>query len=271
MLIFKYIGPTCKAPKSIYLQPFAPEPDSMKRNIINAAIFLKQFTLLLRPHIFLGWLRHPLLTISNTLSMTRWIAQQNKKDILNDFYSPRRNYDKRLQLFDHICDKFNLPAQPIDYLEFGVASGHSFRWWISKCTHTDSKFYGFDTFEGLPENWGAFKKGDMIAGVPVLDDQRAKFLKGLFQDSLPAFLKETNLNNDRKKVIHLDADLFSSTLFALTSLAPYLKSGDMLLFDEFNVPNHEYYAFRIFTESYYVKITLVAAVNNFYQVAMAID
>ncbi len=243
----------------------------MKRTLINTAIFFKQFILLLRPHVLLGWLRHPLLTISNTLSMTRWIARQNKKDILNDFYSPKRNNDKRLQLFEYVCNKFNLTNQPIDYIELGVAAGHSFRWWVGKCVHSNSKFYGFDTFEGLPEDWGAFKKGDMQYAVPGLNDDRATFLKGLFQDTLPGFLKNSNFESGKRKVIHLDADLFSSTLFALTSLAPYLKSGDLLLFDEFNVPNHEFYAFKMFSESYYVKTTLVAAVNNFYQVALVID
>ena len=73
------------------------------------------------------------------------------------------------------------------------------------------------------------------------------------------------------KVIHLDADLFSSTLFALTSMAPYLRKGDILLFDEFNVPNHESLAFRMFCESYYVRTKLIGAVNNYLQVALIIE
>jgi O-methyltransferase len=245
----------------------------MKRTIINASIFLKQLIIFLRPHVLLGWLRHPLLTLSNTLSMTRWMSQQNKnKDIFNDFYSARRVYSKRLELFEYVSNKFSLHNQPVDYLEFGVAGGHSFKWWMEKCAHSESRFYGFDTFEGLPESWGAFKKGDMNAELPSLEleDKRGKYIKGLFQDSVPGFLKNTSLNNGKRKVIHLDADLFSSTLFALTSLAPHIKPGDILLFDEFNVPNHEYYAFRMFSESYYFKTTLVAAVNNYYQVAFVI-
>jgi O-methyltransferase len=246
----------------------------MKRTIIKGTIFLKQIILLLRPHILLGWLRHPFLSASNTLSMTRWISQQNRqKDILNDFYSFKRNYNKRIELFEYVCKKFNLTGQPVDYLEFGVAGGHSFKWWMQKCSHQESRFYGFDTFEGLPESWGAFKKGDMNAGLTSLEleDKRGQYIKGLFQDSVPGFLKNTQLENGKRKVIHLDADLFSSTLFTLTSLAPHIKPGDILLFDEFNVPNHEYYAYRMFSESYYFKTTLIAAVNNYYQVAFVID
>ena len=31
----------------------------------------------------------------------------------------------------------------------------------------------------------------------------------------------------------MDADLYSATLFTLTSFAPFLKKGDIILFDEF--------------------------------------
>ena len=68
----------------------------------------------------------------------------------------------------------------------------------------------------------------------------------------------------------MDADLFSSTLFVLTSLANYLKEGDIVMFDEFNVPNHEFMAFKYFTESYYIKFELIGAVNNYYQVAFKV-
>ena len=43
----------------------------------------------------------------------------------------------------------------------------------------------------------------------------------------------------------MDADLYSSTLYVLTMLAPYLKAGDIVMFDEFTVPRHEYLAFKI--------------------------
>jgi len=242
----------------------------MKRFVQKLGAFIKGIIILLRPNILLGWLRHPFLTASNILSLTKWIHKQDKSNILNDFYSFKRDYSKRYKLYEYIIEKLGIKDQPIDYLEFGVSQGHSFRWWIGKCTNSDSRFYGFDTFEGLPENWGTFSKGDMNANVPTIDDPRGFFVKGLFQNTLNDFLFNHNLNNGKRKVIHLDADLFSSTLFALTSLAPYLKAGDVLIFDEFNVPNHEFFAFKVFSDSYYVKVKLLGAVNNYFQVAMII-
>ena len=132
--------------------------------------------------------------------------------------------------------------------------------------HDQSQFHGFDTFEGLPENWGYFfKNGDMNAAVPELTDARGHFYKGLFQETLVPFLAKGNVSLGKRKVIHLDADLFSSTLFSLSMLYPYLEKGDIIFFDEFNVPNHEFLAYKIFTESFYVNLELMGSVNNYYQ------
>lgn len=69
----------------------------------------------------------------------------------------------------------------------------------------------------------------------------------------------------------MDADLFTSTIYVLTSLAPYIRKGDIIIFDEFNVPNHEFLAYKIFTDSFNVKFRLIGAVNNFFQVAFIIE
>lgn len=243
----------------------------MKKIIIRVNAFIKGLVLVMRPHIYLGWLRSPSYFFSNTLSLTRWVSRQETKTILNDFYTARRDYKKRFVLYQNVTDNFGLINKPFDYFEFGVAAGHSFMWWVSRSTHNDCRFFGFDTFEGLPEAWGTFSMSDMAASVPVIDDARVKFLKGLFQDTVPVFLKGFAHKEGRLKIIHLDADLFSSTLYALTSMAPYLRKGDILIFDEFNVPNHEFQAFRIFSESYYIKTRLLGAVNNYLQVALIIE
>lgn len=243
----------------------------MRKQLLKLNTYFKGFVLALRPHIFLYWLKKPFQTIANTLSLTKWIASQDKKDIFNDFYSPKRDHHKRYHLYQYISDKLNLKNESIDYLEFGVFSGNSFKWWINNCQNNNCKFYGFDTFEGLPENWGTYNKGEMSSNMPIINDLRGEFIKGLFQDTLPDFISNTHLKNGKRKIIHLDADLFSSTLFALTSLAPFMKKGDILLFDEFNVPNHEFLAFKMFCDSFYIKTKLLGAVNNYYQVAIIIE
>lgn len=243
----------------------------MKRTLITLNAFFKHIILLVRPHIYLGFLAKPFLFFSNVLSLSRWISKQPRKGILNDFLSLKRDYHKRYSLYKYVVDTRQLQNEAIDYLELGVCGGQSFEWWLVSNKNPDSKFYGFDTFEGLPENWGVFfNKGDMHADVPQLTDTRAAFIKGLFQQTLLPFLQTHPLDNGKRKVLHLDADLFSSTLFSLAMLFPYLKKNDILFFDEFNVPNHEFFALTIFTEAFYIQTELIGAVNNYYQVALIV-
>jgi O-methyltransferase len=46
--------------------------------------------------------------------------------------------------------------------------------------------------------------------------------------------------------------------------------GDIIIFDEFNVPMHEFKAFAEWVSSYYIKYEVIGAVNNFYQIAVKI-
>jgi O-methyltransferase len=216
---------------------------------------------------------HLFFFLRNFNVLRSWISQANRNNLLiNDFYSWKRDYPKRYLLYEAVADHFKLDQKELLYLEFGVASGSSFFWWMKKNTNTNSLFRGFDTFEGLPEDWGGFKKGAMAFDQAQVNDGRAEFIKGIFQDSLYPFLESNkSLLQNKPKIIHMDADLFSSTIFVLSQLYPFLKKGDIIFFDEFNVANHEFLAFKIFTESFYVKLRPVGAVNNFYQTAFIVN
>jgi O-methyltransferase len=72
------------------------------------------------------------------------------------------------------------------------------------------------------------------------------------------------LNNEKRNIIMMDADLYSATLYTLTSLAPFPKTGDIIFFDEFAVPTHEFKAFHDFVQSYYSNLKPIAAANNYY-------
>jgi hypothetical protein len=206
---------------------------------------------------------HSLLLNLVYLSRVSEWASKNRDVPFNDFYSPKWDYNKRYGLYDYIFQSKGLEGA-ITYLEFGVSGGYSFSWWVKRNTDPGSRFVGFDTFEGLPEAWGGFRKGAMSTGsnLPEVGDDRASFCKGLFQDTLPGFLQ--TLDKESRKVIMMDADLYSSTLYVLTSIAPWLKKGDIVFFDQYNVPRDEFLAFSNFTESYYLKFRLLGAANNYY-------
>lgn len=218
-------------------------------------------------HLFFEPFSKILMTIIYLSRLSKWIKKTSMPEF-NDFYSKKHDYNKRYELYDHI--KKSEKLSKIYYLEFGVAQGNSFKWWINNIIDKNSKFVGFDTFTGLPEDWGYFKKGDMSAkdSFPEIDDKRCQFIKGLFQVTLPPFLKE--FKSDLRKVIHMDADIYNSTLFALTMMGSHLNKDDILIFDEFNVPLHEYKAFSEFIDSYHLKVEVIGAVNNYYQIAFKI-
>jgi len=244
----------------------------MKSLLKSINVAAKGLVLLLRPGTWLGFMSHPSLFFYNVLGLSKYIATQKDKSVYNDFFTGTRDHNRRYNLYQHVLDTHNLSNEAIDYLEFGVCTGSSMKWWVGKNINPDTRFYGFDTFEGLPEDWGAaFKKGDMSAAIPDMNDNRVEFIKGLFQDTLPDFIMEKGLDKKRKKVIHLDADLFSSTLYSLSTLNHLINEGDIILFDEFNVPNHEYYAFRIYEKTFYRQLTLIGAVNNYYQAAFVVS
>ncbi|PWT77058.1 MAG: hypothetical protein C5B59_05055 [Bacteroidetes bacterium] len=243
----------------------------MKLRLIK---FLKDFLL------FTGILRifspfnRLFLFIRNFNELKSWIKKNNTDSLLiNDYYTPKRDYQKRFLLYKTVSDHLSLDKTDLVYLEFGVASGQSFFWWMKNNTNRCSKFFGFDTFEGLPEDWGGYKKGAMAHGENEVstDDDRAEFVKGIFQDTMDKFISTHREILSKPKLIHLDADLFSSTIFVLSQLYPFLQKGDVILFDEFNVANHEFLAYKIFTESFYVKMKLIAAQNNFYQTAFVVE
>jgi O-methyltransferase len=211
-------------------------------------------------------------SLNNAVSMgelSRWRMAYPVKGY-NDFYQKNWDYNRRYDLYKAIGEQEGLFDKPLAYFEFGVSGGHSFRWWLQHNKNPDSRFFGFDTFEGLPEKWGAFEKGAMAVALEALDihDTRVSFYKGLFQETLIPFLDA--YDNGSRKLIHMDADLFSSTIFTLSQLYRYLKPGDIILFDEFAVPTHEFLAFKIFTESFYINYEVIGAANNYLFVAIKI-
>lgn len=235
----------------------------MKFKIIR---LLKKTFIRLRLHVLFSWLNGFLLQLLWMNKLSKW-TNAHKKIEFNDFPS-RWDYEKRYDLYNYLFEKENLNA-PVNYLEFGVAGGQSFNWWMAKNENSESRFYGFDTFTGLPEDFGPYKKGTFNTNsIPVITDSRGRFYQGLFQQTLPGFL--STFDNTKKTVVMMDADLYTATLFTLSSLAPFLKKDDIILFDEFVVPTHEFMAFQQFVDCYYFNLELIGAASNFYFAAFKV-
>jgi hypothetical protein len=154
-------------------------------------------------------------------------------------------------------------------LEFGVRHANSTRQ-LAKLAKQD--VHGFDSFEGIPEDWhnegkGSYSTRGVIPKVPSNIHLHA----GWFDATLPKFL-ETNA--EQARLINIDCDIYSSTKTVLDLLAPRIVKGTVIIFDEYIGNEHwredefkafqesvkaygwkyEYLAFSFFTKQVVVRI-----------------
>ncbi|MBM4148458.1 MAG: hypothetical protein FJ224_05390 [Lentisphaerae bacterium] len=183
-------------------------------------------------------------------------------------------FHSREELYSALSAAKGLSESRILYLEFGVFKGDSIRWWMRTNRCADSRFVGFDTFTGLPEDWGRRARKGLFStqgAVPDVGDPRGRFVKGLFQETLPAWVESNRAElASCRKVIHMDADLYSSTLFVLCSLHPHMRPGDILIFDDFNSVRHEFRAFLDYSSAYLPHTELLGADADWRHVAMQV-
>ncbi len=138
-----------------------------------------------------------------------------------------------------------------DYFEFGLYRGSSFsaaqrlagRYRLA----SEMRFFGFDSFQGLPEPAGVdvageFRKGDYACSHAEVtatlekrgvDWTRIHLVEGWYDQSLTAELK-SDLVPGQVGVALVDCDLYESTVPVLQFLASLLQEGSILLFDDWN-------------------------------------
>ena len=157
-------------------------------------------------------------------------------------------WEDRLDMHKHIAKSIVGSDKEIQYLEFGVFKGQTIQTWLESNNHPNSVFVGFDTFDGLPEDWGNVKKGTFSTGgnIPKIADNRCGFYVGLIQDSLPTFV--TKISKGKRKVIHIDVDLYNASLIVLITLHPFLEQGDLIIFDDFFTLTKAKFEFRAFLD-----------------------
>ena len=181
-------------------------------------------------------------------------------------------FAEREEMYDYVNAQFDA-SRPVSYLEFGVFQGRSMQRWLELNKHPDSKFYGFDSFEGLPEDWRRFdgkmaKSHFDVKGVlPEIDDDRCSFVPGWFQHSLDGFLEDFTPAD--QIVVHIDADLYSSALYVLTRLNGLLGPGAVVLFDEFSSVLNEFAALEDYCSAYMREYDVLASAWHYFaQVAI---
>jgi ABC-type polysaccharide/polyol phosphate transport system ATPase subunit/peptidoglycan/LPS O-acetylase OafA/YrhL len=128
-------------------------------------------------------------------------------------------------------------------LEFGVHTGGTLK--VIAAARENKNVFGFDSFEGLPEDWrDGFPAGHFALDEPP-EVPGAELVVGRFEDTLADFL---DAHPEPVAFVHVDADLYSSARTVLTLVGPRLAVGTVIVFDEyFGYPGwreHEYQAWQ---------------------------
>jgi hypothetical protein len=138
----------------------------------------------------------------------------------------------------------DLPATGL-FIEFGVFRGH----WINVMAdmRPDAHFFGFDSFEGLPDAWSFYPRRyfDLDGKLPVVRDN-VTLIQGWFEDTLVGFLAS---HPGDIAFIDLDCDLYAPSMHVLDTATPRIRSGTRILLDDYlTQPNWEKEQFRAWHE-----------------------
>jgi len=155
--------------------------------------------------------------------------------------------------------------------EFGVATGRTINH-IARLRPEDI-VHGFDSFEGLPEDWtsrmpkGFFKR----TAVPKVREN-VKLHVGLFDNTLPEF--KAKHGDTPLQLLHIDSDLYSSAVTILETLKDNIVPGTVIIFDEYlNYPGWELDEFRAWQEhvaKYKIKYEYIGRVSKHQKVAIRV-
>ena len=160
-----------------------------------------------------------------------------EKEILNKFIKLSPVYEGMLEKFDVVGTRIKWQKEVIGnvtvdghWMEFGVRDGDTMGWLLEQ--KPGQNIHGFDSWEGLPEEWKTGGK-DYLAGamaVPMPEfPKNVKLYKGWFDNTLEPWMSS---NQGNVAYLHIDSDLYSSAIYVLNTLNERIVPGTIIVFDE---------------------------------------
>lgn len=158
-------------------------------------------------------------------------------------------FEHRMDFWRHVMTK--IPAEG-ELIEVGVFEGVSVNFIADTLAKRGDKrlVHGFDSFEGLEEDWSGEALGkDFFNQKGRLPPVRpsVRLHKGWVQDTLGPFYAEQG-GKPPLALIHIDTDTYTPARHILEISSPLLTSGTVIVFDELigypNWQNHEFKALQ---------------------------
>jgi hypothetical protein len=187
-------------------------------------------------------------------------------NLLFKFLNAPKQFGGRFINLSHAAPKANNALPHI--IEFGVCTGETIN-------HLANIFYpeiiwGFDSFEGLPEDWQknrrvVRRKGHLAVNEMPNVKKNVKLVKGWFKDTIPLWLDK---HPGDIRFLHIDSDLYSSAKTVLSLMNSRIKKNTIIVFDELcdfnsdgkfaNWEQHEWKALREWMKAFNRKIKVLS-------------
>jgi hypothetical protein len=242
-----------------------------KQNIKKLALLLLHATLGRVIRILQNLMNPPKVNPILVLDLLKNYGVQSSAEFAINEMQNAMVFQTREELWSYAIS--SLPASitqnRIQYsLEFGVYKGDS----LNKLSILSPKteWTGFDSFEGLEEDWvgtGLPRGFFGVEGKLPKVGANVKIVQGKIEDTLPKFLK--SYQNRIVSIVHIDVDTYKPTNFLLHSLNEYgcFGPGSTLIFDEYfgyshSWKLHEHRAFTDWVDKYRIKFRYIAHTNT---------
>jgi len=197
---------------------------------------------------------------------------------IEDLYDGVTDYDLYEWVTPTQLDPALLAAGQV--LEFGTATGRTlnqFAYWLPNQT-----IYGFDSWQGLPEKFNDLPAGHFAQPLPEVSPN-CRLVQGWFgerpvqdQSGIAEFTAKSFAAEHAEPIalLHLDADLYSSTKTILDAFAQQIVKGTVILFNEYwNHPTwqkHEYRAWKEHCLKYAVSYEYIGYASDHQEVAVRV-
>lgn len=230
------------------------------------------------------WLRYPQPTVAQKqllgmhtdvidteFTAVRLASEESARYVI-DHMRTVRNFDTDYDLHDWVA-KSQLDLELLEHgmiLEFGVATGRTLNHFARILPF--KTIYGFDGFEGLPEDWTSRMRKGFFArtNLPTVRNN-CKLVVGWFNETLPGFVQE---HTSPIALLHIDCDLYSSAVTVLNALKNQIVPGTVIIFDEYmNYPGwqlDEFKAWQEHVQAFGVRYEYIGRVSRHQKVAVRV-